>query len=324
MKKRLALLCLFFLIFCVFSACEKKEVNHQDIDHIAKIDSDDNTPFDEEKKGEIFNEDSIYNLKEDEIPQYLKLDDTIVSILYNTNGNSKINRTLSIFGKVLTSDKSDKIKDALTSRFLKISLFSDERIICEATDYHVKTLDINGLCTFELVLDVEKLLCDEENIRINSVKFEQSENSSFVLNTAFYYITQYNELENNVKIIDCPISFMQPIQENSSFAVAYTFLTANPRFNDSYDINIELPKGLEDYLEIKSVEYYEDNKMKEDVNEILKYDMTLQQKKDLKVFTINVVFYKKSFHSPMYLQPVINLNIIGDYQKIGPYVPMIV
>jgi hypothetical protein len=146
---------------------------------------------------------------------------------------------------------------------------------------------------------------------------------SFKKETDNFYLTKYNELENNVKIIDCPLSLVNPVKANSSFRVTYTFLTANNNYNENYDLSLEIPMELNNFIEIKSIEYYEDEEMKLEVEEALNNQMTINQKRNLKVITI-VVDYNKLSDSEIIIQPLIKLDIIGEYQQIGPYKPLIV
>ncbi|MBP1755973.1 MAG: hypothetical protein H6Q59_2371 [Firmicutes bacterium] len=267
---------------------------------------------------------SFNDLKKEEYVNYISIDNYIVSTLYNTNANSEINKTISIYGKVQTSDDPQSLHDALSNRFSKITLKSGNDIVLESDEYYVNICKVYGENAFELVLNVNDLFFynEDENIAITSVLFKQLDDYSFSLDTNNFFLGIYNELENHVKIIESPTSYIEMIEKDKNFTTSYTFLTVNENYNKNYDVYIEIPKDLKKDVEIISLDFKEDDKMKKEVEKILNFEMTLQQKQNLKVITINVI-YKKLSDKIIFLKPNIKLNIAGDNQIIAPYVPLV-
>lgn len=326
MKKKVNAIHYIFiiLIISIITSCSlNKEVEDLvfNSETVQNEDVSNQNPTDEQDE-DFSNDISIYDIKNEDLYKYLNINNNIVSLAYNTNKDSTINRTINIYGKILTSDDTKTIESILTGKFEKIILYSGESIVAETLTYNIRAFKAESGCDFELELKIDDLLVEQQNIIITSIEFVITNELSFKMKTDNYYLTKYNELENSVKIIDCPLSLVNPVKPDTTFRVTYTFLTANNNYNENFDLSIEIPMKLNEFIEVKSIEYYEDDKMKLEVEEVLNSQMTLNQKRNLKVITV-AVDYQKLSDSQIIIQPLIKLDIIGEYQQIGPYEPLI-
>lgn len=67
----------------------------------------------------------ILELDETAVVNAMNFDHYVVSLIHNTNEEVPINRTVDVYGVLLTENDCDTVKSALTNRFSAINLYSN-------------------------------------------------------------------------------------------------------------------------------------------------------------------------------------------------------
>ena len=100
---------------------------------------------------------NIREMDEKALIEAMNFNDYTVSVLYNTNDQVPLNRTVDIYGVVMVSNDEVSVKDTLTNRFSEIRLYDQKRCIITSKEYSVDTIALeNGiLFTLHLVIDNE-------------------------------------------------------------------------------------------------------------------------------------------------------------------------
>lgn len=304
-KNKLILVCLILII--TICGCKRKSsdgIEVKEKDNIASTTSESDFK-------------SISDLNGKELSDVISIEDNCTALAINTNDEFEMNHSISVYGKFLISDEAEELKTKIGEKINKVSLYSNDDIIVSAQRMTWNFMKADQGIEFVLNIPVEKDCNYSDTIEVTSITFD-TPTESFDKELGTYYLMPYSDVDNKVRVVESPSAPRVIADKESRYAYSYVVLTANPEFNKDFKANIILPEKCKKYVEVNSIEIEKNSEMAKELKETLKGDLTLQQKKDLKVYSINVIYHFIKGERVI-LQPLIELDITGEKQIIAPF-----
>jgi phage antirepressor YoqD-like protein len=260
---------------------------------------------------------NIMDLNDEEFSNVISFNNNCTFVAVNTNKGFDMNHTVSIYGKFLISDDAKLLKDKIGEKIIKVSLYDEKVLLIGSDNLSWEFTDTNNGVDFVLSVPMEDDFCLSDTVKISKIVF-YTPKASFVKNIEAYYLMPYYDKNNKVRIIESPMTPTDSIEKDSKSAYSYLVMTVNPKFNSKYNVDVQIPEDCKKYVDVDSISIKEDIRMEKDLQTTLNTDLTLQQKKDLRVYDINVVYHFIS-GDRVVLQPLIKINITGEEQIIAPF-----
>lgn len=247
-------------------------------------------------------------------------DYSLVSL--NTNKEHDVNRSLFFTGLVLNQKgvTLETLKQKLVDEISSISLKYEKGIFLKSEDLVWTVQQEDSKIRFQLkICNVETDLSGELNL--TSVGLE-SGGDIIEKKLSNYYINIYQETDNRVTFAEMPIAPKGLPDIKTSSTLVYKVMTINHDFNSSFNVNLNVPDGLSEFMEIESVSWELDNDFTEEVKETNRNELTLTEYKDLKIYSIFVTYHVKSDCNIVF-QPDISIDIANVNQILSPTTPLL-
>lgn len=300
-RKGMALITVFALLF-VLTSCTNENPN--------------NVGFNSEKV-------NILELDEIALVNEMIFDLYAVSLLHNINEEVPINRTVDVYGVLLTESDCDAVKSALTNRFSSLALYSNDMRIITADEYTVDAIPVQEGILFTLHLVVDSVPYVNKTHNIDRVEFAYSSGTTVSKEVSEFSLTFYREEQTKTNIIESPTANAAAIAKNEFLVVNYMFLCANEKAKDNFNVSFEIPEKIETMVGTSLLEIEEDKEMTKTAISALYLDLTPEQREFLKVYKMLVSFTKKTDRG-FIVQLLFDTDILGEHQYIGAFCPLII
>lgn len=300
-RKGMALITVFALLF-VLTSCTNENPN--------------NVGFNSEKV-------NILELDEIALVNEMIFDLYAVSLLHNINEEVPINRTVDVYGVLLTESDCDSVKSALTNRFSSLALYSNDMRIITADEYTVDAIPVQEGILFTLHLVVDSVPYVNKTHNIDRVEFAYSSGTTVSKEVSEFSLTFYREEQTKTNIIESPTANAAAIAKNEFLVVNYMFLCANEKAKDNFNVSFEIPEKIETMVGTSLLEIEEDKEMTKTAISALYLDLTPEQRESLKVYKMLVSFTKKTDRG-FIVQLLFDTDILGEHQYIGAFCPLII
>lgn len=300
-RKGMALITVFALLF-VLTSCTNENPN--------------NVGFNSEKV-------NILELDEIALVNEMIFDLYAVSLLHNINEEVPINRTVDVYGVLLTESDCDAVKSALTNRFSSLALYSNDMRIITADEYTVDAIPVQEGILFTLHLVVDSVPYVNKTHNIDRVEFAYSSGTTVSKEVSEFSLTFYREERPRLISLSSPTANAAAIAKNEFLVVNYMFLCANEKAKDNFNVSFEIPEKIETMVGTSLLEIEEDKEMTKTAISALYLDLTPEQRESLKVYKMLVSFTKKTDRG-FIVQLLFDTDILGEHQYIGAFCPLII
>lgn len=272
-----------------------------------------------------FNSEKVNILELDEIALVNEMifDLYAVSLLHNINEEVPINRTVDVYGVLLTESDCDAVKSALTNCFSSLALYSNDMRIITADEYTVDAIPVQEGILFTLHLVVDSVPYVNKTHNIDRVEFAYSSGTTVSKEVSEFSLTFYREEQTKTNIIESPTANAAAIAKNEFLVVNYMFLCANEKAKDNFNVSFEIPEKIETMVGTSLLEIEEDKEMTKTAISALYLDLTPEQRESLKVYKMLVSFTKKTDRG-FIVQLLFDTDILGEHQYIGAFCPLII
>lgn len=252
-RKGMALITVFALLF-VLTSCTNENPN--------------NVGFDSAKV-------NILELDEIAFVNEMIFDLYAVSLIHNINEEVPINRTVDVYGVLLTESDCDAVKSALTNRFSSLALYSNDMRIITADEYTVDAIPVQEGILFTLHLVVDSVPYVNKTHNIDRVEFAYSSGTTVSKEVSEFSLTFYREEQTKTNIIESPTANAAAIAKNEFLVVNYMFLCANEKAKDNFNVSFEIPEKIETMVGTSLLEIEEDKEMTKTAISALYLDLCL-------------------------------------------------
>lgn len=266
---------------------------------------------------------NILELDETDVVNAMNFDHYAVSLIHNTNEEVPINRTVDVYGVLITENDCDTVKSALTNRFAVINLYSNGEKIITANEYTVDAITAEDSTLFTLHLVVDSSPYIDGTHSIEKIEFIYSSGTTVSKEVEAFTLTFYHEEQNKTNIIESPTANAVAIAKDEFFVVNYLFLCANRNANDSFNVSFDIPENIEKVVDASLMEIAKDEDMTETALAELYLDLTPEQRNSLNVYKISVSFTKTT-DKGFILQLLFATDILGEHQYMGAFCPLII
>lgn len=265
----------------------------------------------------------ILELDETAVVNAMNFDHYAVSLIHNTNEEVPINRTVDVYGVLLTENDCDTVKSALTNRFSAINLYSNGKKIITANEYTVDAIEVEDGILFTLHLIVDSVSYIGETYNIEKIEFAYSSGTTVPKEVGEFSLTFYREEQNKTNIIESPTANAVALAKDEFLVVNYLFLCANTNAKDSFNVSFDIPENIEAVLDASLMEIVKDEDMTETALSELYLDLTPEQRNCLNVYKMSVSFTKTT-DKGFILQLLFDTDILGEQQYMGAFCPLII
>lgn len=266
---------------------------------------------------------NILELNEADVVKAMDFDRYVVSLLYNTNAEEPINRTVDVYGVFLTENDCDTVKSALTNRFSEVNLYSNGEKIITAKEYSVDAVDVEDGVLFTLHLVADRIPHDTQTLDIEKIEFVYSSGTTVRTKTSSFCLTIYREEQNKTNIIESPMMNAVAIAKNEFLRVGYLFLCANIDAKDDFDVSFLIPQNIESAVEVSLEGIEKDEEMTETALSVSYFELTPEQRDSLNVYRISVSFAKTE-DKGVIVQLLFATDILGEQQYMGAFCPLMI
>jgi hypothetical protein len=266
---------------------------------------------------------NVWELDEIALVNAMNFDQYAVSLIYNTNEEIPINRTVDVYGVLLTENECDTVKSALANRFSEIDLYSNGKKIITANEYTVDAITVEEGILFTLHLVVDSVPYIDQTYSIEKIEFAYSSGTTVPKEVSEFSLTFYREEKNKTNIIESPAANAVEIAKGESIVVNYLFLCANTNANDGFNVSFDIPENIETVVDASLMEIVKDEEMTETASSELYFDLTPEQRDSLNVYNVSVSFTKTTDRG-FILQLLFDTDILGEQQYMGAFCPLIV
>ena len=265
----------------------------------------------------------ILDLDETAVVNAMNFDHYAVSLIHNTNEEVPINRTVDVYGVLLTENDCDTVKSALTNRFSAINLYSNGKKIITANEYTVDAIAVEDGTLFTLHLVVDSVPYIDETHNIEKIEFAYSSGITVPKEVGAFSLTFYHEEQNKTNIIESPTANAVAIAKDEFLVVNYLFLCANTNAKDSFNVSFKIPESIETVVDASLMEIVKDEEMTETALSELYLDLTPEHRNCLNVYKMSVSFTKTTDRG-FILQLLFDTDILGEQQYMGAFCPLII
>ena len=252
-----------------------------------------------------------------ELSDLISFDNYCSFVSLNTNNDVKQNTTISICGTFFVSDTISELNCILSEKINGITLYSNEKKVLYSSNFSWVLTQADKGVNFELIITPAEIDLFDEIIKLTEIEFS-TPIISFTKSLNQYYLMPYYDNNNGVKVIESPAAPKLRLEKGAKITLSYIVMTLNSNFNPNFNVNVNYPDECTDIISIEDIVVTENIDMANSVLDQFKLDLTLEQKKSLKVYNINVTYCKNEDVS-IVAQPLLNLNISGEEQTISPF-----